>query len=206
MPSVSTKSHVRNTELKLVLKIPQVSPPSKMNDCSPPSQQAKWAFAGRLISRLQIYPQLKFTILQYLSLCLRRTFTLFVPLVLGSPFPIRLPARCLYSRVDGRGPTAQNMRVGLNLVFNPETTLMCNFQEMCDFQEDREATLPPRPTKSDLTITKSPVSRKTAAPSSASSFSSLDHGHFLASEEKPTSTAETIKRASGSLHTCRRKS
>ena len=92
----------------------------------------------------------------------------------------------------------QDAKVRINSVTSPETALIFYFQE------NQESTPPPlRPTKpkSNPTVTPSSVSRKTPVPSSASSFARLNYGHSLASEEKPMSMAEIIRRANSAAGT-----
>ena len=88
--------------------------------------------------------------------------------------------------------------VSLNSIPVPETVLICGFQE-------GQENTPPRPkpvkSKSNPTVTPSSVSRKTPAPSSVSSFVRLNYGHSLASEEKPASMAEIIKKANSATGT-----
>jgi len=83
-------------------------------------------------------------------------------------------------------------RVSSNVVISSEIILMRYFQG------DQENTPPPpKPvkSKSNPTVTPSSVSRKTPTPSSAYSFTRLNYGHSLASEEKSMSMAEIIRRA-----------
>jgi len=95
-------------------------------------------------------------------------------------------------------PPPQTTTVSLNSVPVPEAV------SIRDFQEGQENTpLRPRPvkSKSNPTVTPSSVSRKTPAPSSVSSFVRLNYGHSLASEEKPASMAEIIKKANSATGT-----
>ena len=78
---------------------------------------------------------------------------------------------------------------------------------MCDYQEDQQNTPPPpKSAKPNTIVTQPSVPRNTAAPSSASSFSRLNYSHSLASEEKPTSMAEIIRRANSGAGTASVKS
>ena len=89
-------------------------------------------------------------------------------------------------------PPPQDAKVSFNVITSSETVLTC------DFQGDQENTPPPpKPvkSKSNPPVTPSSVSGKTPAPSSASSFTRLNYGHSIASEEKPMSMAEIIRRA-----------
>ena len=95
-------------------------------------------------------------------------------------------------------PPPQDTGVSLNSVTVSETPLIYGSQK------DQENTPPPpRPVKSkpNPTVTPSSVSRKTPAPSSVSSFVRLNYGHSLASEEKPASMADIIKKANSATGT-----
>jgi len=85
-----------------------------------------------------------------------------------------------------------DVRVSSDVVISSEIILMRYFQG------DQENTPPPpKPvkSKSNPTVTPSSVFRKTPTPSSASSFTRLNYGHSLASEEKPMSMAGIVRRA-----------
>ena len=100
--------------------------------------------------------------------------------------------------IDETVTLAQDTRVSLGFVVSSPTI------SMCGLQEDQENTLPsPEPAKSkpNPPVTPSSVSRKTPAPSSASSFARLNYGHSLASEEKPMSMAEIIRKANSNTGT-----
>jgi hypothetical protein len=93
-------------------------------------------------------------------------------------------------------PPPQDAQMGLNFLIGSEIVLTC------DFQEDQENTpLPPRSVKSNQIVVQPSVSRKTAVPASAPSFSRFNYSHSLASEEKPTSMAEIIRRANSAAGT-----
>ena len=95
--------------------------------------------------------------------------------------------------VDEASPP-RDTKVSLNFVIDSEIFLMC------DYQEDQENTPPPpKPAKSKTAVTQPLVPRKPTAPSSASSFSRLNYGHSLASEEEPTSMAEIVRRANSAV-------
>ena len=95
-------------------------------------------------------------------------------------------------------PPSHNMRVSLNFVIYSEVVLICVSQ---DDQENTPPPPQPAKSKSNPNVTPSSVSRKTPVPSSASSFTRLNYGHSLASEEKPTSMAEIIRRANSAAGT-----
>ena len=83
----------------------------------------------------------------------------------------------------------QDAMVSLNFVIGSEIVLTC------DFQEGQENVPPPiRPAKSDPILAQSSVSSKTVTPNPASCFSRLNYSYTLASEEKPASMAEIIRR------------
>ena len=83
----------------------------------------------------------------------------------------------------------QDAMVSLNFLIGSEIVLTC------DFQEGQENVPPPiRPAKSGPILAQPSVSSKTVTPSPASCFSRPNYSHTLASEEKPTSMAEIIRR------------
>jgi hypothetical protein len=74
----------------------------------------------------------------------------------------------------GETPPPQDEEVSSNFLIGSETVLMC------DFQKDQEniPPPPPRPAKSNPTVTQSSGFRKPTASSSAPSFSQPNSGHF----------------------------
>ena len=109
---------------------------------------------------------------------------------------VAAPAKDSNEQTGDSSVAPQTTRVSFNHGHTPETFLIHKVQE------DQENTPPPPiPVKSNPIVTPSPVSRKTPAPSSASSFTRLNYGHSLASEEKPMSMAEIIKRANSAAGT-----
>ena len=92
----------------------------------------------------------------------------------------------------------QDARVSLGFVVGSPTI------SMHGLQEDQENTLPsPEPAKSkpNPPVTPSSGSRKSPVPTSASSFARLNYGHSIASEEKPMSMAEIIRKANSNRGT-----
>jgi len=100
--------------------------------------------------------------------------------------------------IDDTLTPPQDARVSLGFAVSPPTI------STCGLQEDQENTLPsPEPAKSkpNPPVTPSSVSRKTPVPTSASSFARLNYGHSLASDEKPMSMAEIIRKANSNAGT-----
>jgi hypothetical protein len=96
--------------------------------------------------------------------------------------------------VDEASPP-RDAKASLGFVIDSEIVLTC------DYQEDQENTPPPKPAKFKIAVTQPSIPRKLTAPSSASSFSRLNYGHSLASEEKSTSMVEIIRRANSAAGT-----
>ena len=95
-------------------------------------------------------------------------------------------------------PSSRDSKVDSYLVIPSESLLIR------DFQEDQENTPPPPnlvKSRPNPTVTPSSASRKTPAPTSASSFSRLNYGHSLANEEKPMSMAEFMRIANSARGT-----
>ena len=94
---------------------------------------------------------------------------------------------------EGAGtPPPQDARVSFDSCRQPSII------SIRGLQEDQENTPPrPKPTKPkpNPTVTPSSTSRRAPVPTSASSFARLNYGHSIASEDKPMTMAEIIRRA-----------
>ena len=92
-------------------------------------------------------------------------------------------------------PPPQDARVSSNVAIGSSVVSSCNLQE------DQENTPPPpKPAKSKSNPAITP-SRKTPAPSSASSFVRLNYGHSLTNEEKPMTMDQIIRKANSATGT-----
>ena len=95
-------------------------------------------------------------------------------------------------------PPPQDARVSLGFVVG---SLVVSRRDLQEDQENTPPPLVPPKSKPNPTVTPSSVSRTIPAPSSASSFARLNYGHSLASEEKPMSMAEIIRKANSAAGT-----